>query len=143
MKKYLIVSAFLAAAACAVCAQTEPAAQQAASAIKVEKAVTAASVADREPVGETSAFDNATTKVYVWTRITAEQVPVTIKHVYYHEGKMVREIPLSVKSSPYRVWSAKNVVPGNWKVDVTDEDGNVLASLVFTVAAEAAPEIGK
>jgi len=143
------MSAFLAAAVCAANAQTTPAEQpaemkteksleqQPAPEIKVEKIVTATSVEKREPVGETSSFDKGTTQVYTWTKITAEKVPTTIKHVYYLEEKMVREISLKINSSPYRVWSVKNVVPGNWRVDVTNEDGTVLASAVFTVAAPA------
>lgn len=142
MKKYLIVSAIIAAAACAVYAQAPaaapaatpaatPEAVKAAPAIKVEKIVVAAGVENREPVGEAATF--AAGKVYTWTKISAETTPVTIKHVYYHEGKMVREIELKVNSSPYRVWSWKNVTPGSWKVEVTDEAGAVLAASEFTV----------
>ncbi len=141
MKKYLLVSAIVAAAACAVYAQTAPAEQKKAPAIKVEKIVTAASVEKREPVGEAAAFDGAA-QVYTWTKITAEQLPTTIKHIYYLNGKNVREITLTVHTSPYRAWSVKNVVPGDWKVDVTDEAGNVLATASFTVTA-AAPKVGK
>lgn len=147
MKKYLIVSAIIAAAACAVYAQTPaaaPEAAKAAPAVKVEKIVVAAGVENREPVGEAATFDKSAEKVFTWTRISAETTPVTIKHVYYHEGKMVREIELKVNSSPYRVWSWKNVTPGSWKVEVTDEAGAVLATTEFTVtAAKAAEEPAK
>jgi len=147
MKKYLLVSAIIAATACAVYAQTPAAAPEAAKAaptVKVEKLVIAASVENREPVGEAASFDKSAGKVFVWTKISAENTPVTIKHVYYHEGKMVREIELKVSSSPYRVWSWKNVTPGKWKVDVTDEAGTVLSSAEFTVTdGAAAPEAPK
>lgn len=136
MKKYLALAVILAAAG-AVRAQTAPAEQKAAPAIKVEKIATASSVEKREPVGEKAAFDAATTQVYTWTKIVAEQVPATIKHVYYLNDKMVREITLQVTTVPYRVWSVKNVVPGNWKVEVTDEAGKVLATATFTVGEAA------
>jgi hypothetical protein len=100
----------------------------------VEKIATAASVENREPVNETAAFDKATERVFTWTRVTAAQVPAKIKHVYYSDGKKVAEVELSVNSSPYRVWSSKAVRPGNWKVEVTDEDGAVLSSAEFTVS---------
>ncbi len=135
MKKHLLISFILAASVSAAYAQTAPAETKPAPAIKVERIVTATGVEKREPVGETSSFDSSVTRVYTWTKITAEQAPATIKHVYYLNDKMVREIPLSVNSSPYRVWSVKNVVPGNWKVEITDEAGTVLSSAVFTVAA--------
>ena len=143
MKKYLIVAAIIAAAACAVYAQAPaaaPEAAKAAPAIKVEKIVVAAGVENREPVGEAATFDKSAGKVFTWTRISAEATPATIKHVYYHEGKMVREIELKVSSSPYRVWSWKNVTPGSWKVEVTDEAGAVLASSEFTVTETKSAE---
>lgn len=158
MKKYLLMSAIITAAACAVYAQSPatapatapakapaatPEAVKAAPAIKVEKIVVAAGVENREPVGEAATF--AAGKVYTWTKISAETTPAAIKHVYYLDGKLVREIELKVNSSPYRVWSWKNVTPGSWKVEVTDEAGAVLATAEFTVTAEAAatPEPAK
>jgi hypothetical protein len=143
MKKYILVSAILAAAVCAVCAQTPaaaPEAMKAAPAIKVEKIAAAAGVENREPVGEAVTFDRSAGKVFIWTRIASEVTPVTIKHVYYLNGKMVREIELKVNSSPYRVWSWKNVTPGSWKVEVTDESGAVLAAAEFTVTEAKAAE---
>lgn len=47
--------------------------------------------------------------------------------------KKAAEVELQIGGSPWRVWSAKNVRPGNWKVEVTDENGAVLAAAVFTV----------
>lgn len=140
MKKYLVFSLLLAATGYAAYAQSAPEAQKAVQAIKVEKIVTAAAVEKREPVGESSAFDGGVLQVYTWTKIASEQVPVTIKHVYYLNGKLAREISLPVNASPYRVWSVKNVTPGNWKVEVTDEAGSVLAASVFTVGAPASAE---
>lgn len=146
MKKYLFVTAIIAAAACAVYAQTPAAAPEAAKtvqAIKVEKIVVAAGVENREPVGEAATFDKSAGKVFTWTKISAQTTPVTVKHVYYREGKLVREIELKVSSSPYRIWSWKNVTPGNWKVEVTDETGAVLASSEFTVTENMTAEPAK
>lgn len=84
------------------------------------------------------AFAKDTARVYTWTKVTAEQPPVKIKHVYYAGGKQVGEVELAVNSSPYRVWSSKAVWPGSWKVEAADEAGNVLAALEFTVGEEAA-----
>ena len=135
MKKYILVASIIAAAACAVYAQTPvaPEAMKAAPAVKVEKIVIASGVENREPVGEAAAFGKSAGKVFTWTKISAGTTPVTIKHVYYLDGKMVREIELKINASPYRVWSWKNVTPGNWKVEVTDEAGAVLASAEFSV----------
>ncbi len=143
IKKYLLVSAIIAAAACAVYAQTPaaaPEAVKAAPAIQVDKIVVAAGVENKEPVGEAATFSKSAGKVYTWTKISVEAVPTVIKHVYYLDGKMVREIELKVFSSPYRVWSWKNVTPGKWKVEVTDEAGTVLASSEFTVTGSETAE---
>lgn len=136
MKKYLIMSAVVTAAACALYAQTPQGEQSAAPGIMVEKIVAAVSVENREPVGGTTVFPKETSRVYIWTKIAAPAAPVKVKHAYYYEGKKVAEVELAVNSSPYRVWSNKLVRPGSWKVDVTDEAGTVLTTLEFSVASE-------
>jgi len=136
MKKYLIMSAVVTAAACALYAQTPQTQQPAPGDIAVEKIVAAVSVENREPVGETAVFPKETSRVYIWTKITAAAAPVKVKHVYYYEGKKAAEVELAVNSSPYRVWSNKAVRPGSWKVDVTDETGTVLTTLEFSVESE-------
>lgn len=139
MKKYIAAMAVVAGVSCALYAQAPAQEKPAAPAVKVEKIVTAAGVENREPVGESSAFAAGTERIYTWTKISAAQPPVKIKHVYYLNDKKVSEFELAVNGSPYRVWSWKNVRPGSWKVEVVDEAGAVLASVVFTVAAAAAP----
>jgi len=121
----------------------EPAQTPAAAEIKVEKIVTAAAVENREPVEETSAFDKSVGRVYTWTKIVTTETPVKIRHIYYADDKKVREIELDIKAKTYRVWSNKSVWPGSWKVEVTDEAGNVLATVTFTVANTAAAEAPK
>lgn len=154
MKKYILLSALLAASG-PLYAQTgttpQPAAKPeakeaaasaqkpAAPAVKVDKLVIASSIEDRTPQGEAATFPGDTKNVFTWTRITAESVPAKIKHVYYTDGKKVAEVELAINGSPYRVWSSKLVKPGNWKVEIQDEDGAVLASSEFTVTPEAAP----
>lgn len=139
MKK-LMAASIIAAAACAAFAQTpQPQQQQPAGpAVKVEKIAAATAVENREPVGEAVVFPAETSRVYVWTRITAQDTPLKIKHVYYFEGKKVSEVELNVGASPYRVWSYKTVKPGKWKVEITDEAGTVLSELEFSVTSEAA-----
>lgn len=142
MKKTLL-AVMLAAGSGYAYAQA-PAQEQAkapeAAGIKVEKIVTAASVENREPVNETSAFDKTVGRVYTWTRVTTTEAPVKIKHVYYADGKKMAEVELNVNAKTYRVWSSKSVWPGDWKVEATDEAGNVLATVTFTVSSAAPVE---
>jgi hypothetical protein len=53
---------------------------------------------------------------------------------------MVREIPITVKMSPYRCWSVKSIQPdwsGACRVDVVSEGGDVLGSKTFTLTSGA------
>ena len=46
------------------------------------------------------------------------------------------EVKLPVRSSNWRTFSSKNIMPewtGQWIVDIADEDGTVIYSLPFTV----------
>jgi hypothetical protein len=108
----------------------------AASVIKIEKMVTATSIENKEPVNETSVFDITVGRVYTWTRVTTSVTPVKIRHIYYAGGKKQSEMELNVKSPTYRGWSSKAVWPGDWKVSATDETGEVLATVSFTVSNE-------
>ena len=101
--------------------------------LKVERIVAAASVADREPVGESKEFEASVGKVYCWTKVVAQTTPATIKHLWYADDKMVFEQPLELKYPSTRTWSYKSVHAGNWRVDVTDEAGTVVSSVAFTV----------
>lgn len=99
----------------------------------VEEMVFAAGVDSRMPVGVAGEFDAATPRVVCWTRIATQSPPVTIRHVWHREGKRLLEVPLRVNHPAGRYWSIKNVTPGEWRVDVVDEAGEVLRSSSFDV----------
>jgi DUF2914 family protein len=101
--------------------------------LKVEKAVAALSVENREPTGESKEFDAAVGRVFCWSKISAETTPTTIKHVWYLGDQKVFEKALDVKYPSTRTWTSKAVTSGSWRVDVTDEAGTVLSSVSFTV----------
>jgi hypothetical protein len=115
-----------------VTAQGKPGAT-ATQGLKVEKAVVATSVENREPVGENQEFDASVGTVYCWTKIAAQTPPATIKHVWYAGDQKVFEKALEIKYPSTRTWSAKSVSAGNWRVDVTDDSNTVLSSVAFTV----------
>ena len=107
-------------------------------AVKVEKIVVAASVENREAVGEAVSFGPETGTVSCWTKLTVAEPPAKVKFVWSLGGKQVYEHPLDIKTSG-RWWAAKKVTPGAWKVEVQSEDGQSLGSVEFTVTAEAKP----
>lgn len=101
--------------------------------LKVEKAVAATSVENREPAGEATEFQASVGTVYCWSKVAASTVPTTIKHVWYAGDQKVFEKDLDIKYPSTRTWSAKSVKAGSWRVDVTDQAGTALVSVSFTV----------
>jgi hypothetical protein len=122
-------------------APTAPAAAAApvAATIKVEKTAIGTAIENKEITGEAAQFDGSVTRVYCWTKVSTDQTPVTIKHVWSADGKKEAEVALDVKYPSARTWSSKSVWPGSWKVEVTDDQGKVLDSKAFTVNKEVAP----
>jgi hypothetical protein len=93
-------------------------------------------VTDRELEGQSQTFPDTVQKVFCWTYVTATRVPATIEHVWYHGDEEVARVPLEIKYIRTRTWSSKTIPPewiGNWKVEVVDLKGNVLATAPFTV----------
>lgn len=99
----------------------------------IEKLVTASAIKDREPVGESTEFDAASGKVYCWMKVTCSHPPTKVKHIWYKGEQNVFEIGLEMKYATMRTWSAKDIAPGDWKVDVVDDADQVLGSVSFHV----------
>jgi len=104
--------------------------------IKVEGFACGTAVVDRELEGEAETFPAETEKIYCWTTVTGCDEPTTIEHVWYYGGEEKARVPLEIKYPRMRTWSSKTIVPewqGDWKVEMVDENGNVLATVAFTV----------
>jgi Protein of unknown function (DUF2914) len=98
-------------------------------------------VQDRMPTGMADSFSPEVGQVYLWCKITGATDPNTIiKVVWSYQGKEKATVELAVKSSSWRTWSAKKILPewtGDWSVKVVDASGNVLKELSFKIAAPA------
>jgi hypothetical protein len=82
------------------------------------------------------AFTAEAGQVYCLTRIRNLDVPATVTHVWYHEGKTMARVDLTIGSSDWRTWSSKRILPewkGAWEVKVLDANGVVLGSGGFAV----------
>jgi hypothetical protein len=99
----------------------------------VDSLVFATGVEARMPVGAGSEFAADVGKVSCWVKVSASQEPISMKHVWSKDGKIVFELPLSLTTQSGRIWSTKSVTPGSWKVDIVDNAGNVIKSGSFTV----------
>ena len=103
--------------------------------IEVVEAVIATDVENLIPVSPGEIFDAGVGKLYCLTRIKTSMEGSSVKHLWYYGDRMVMEITLPVKSSLWRTYSSKTILPnavGKWRVVVTAEDGTVLRTLHFT-----------
>ena len=86
--------------------------------------------------GGAETFGTDVGKVFCMARVVGVEPPAEITFAWYHEGKTMARVPLTVRSSNYRTWSSKNIMPawtGAWEVKLLDETGRVLATGSFTV----------
>jgi len=137
MKNMMVVLAVLSLAGTAV-AQAPEQQAEAPKLVQVEKIALGTGLESRELVGEATEFDVSAGRIYCWTKITSENVPTTIKHVWYADAETAAEVPLNIKYPTTRTWSSKAIWAGKWRVDVVNETGDVLASTDFTVKAQPA-----
>ena len=101
--------------------------------------VIASSVADRMPVDSASTFQADIGRVACWTRVNGA-AGTTIHHVWIHDGQEF-PVPMVIGGSPWRTWSTKEIQAewtGDWRVEVRNASGTVLATASFTIAPAAA-----
>jgi hypothetical protein len=101
--------------------------------VSVDSMVFARSVESREPVGAAKEFEVSVAQVVCWTKLSARSVPAAVKHVWYHSGGKLLEVPLTLNYSSGRYWSVKNVSTGDWTVEVVGANGEVFGSGSFRV----------
>ncbi len=138
MRNMMVIVALLSLSGTAV-AQAPEQQTQVTKSSQVEKIALGTGVEARELVGEATQFDVSAGRIYCWTKINSENVPTTIKHVWYAGEEKAAEVALNITYPSMRTWSSKAIEVGKWKVDVVSETGEVLASADFTVKAQAGP----
>jgi hypothetical protein len=72
--------------------------------------------------------------LYCFTRVVGADEPTTLYHVWYRGEQMTSRVGLPVNSSDWRTWSAKRFqedLPGEWRVEIQTEDGDILQQIVF------------
>ena len=102
--------------------------------ISVDQIDLCAAVRERTPVGVTDTFPSDISGIYCFTKIAGAKDTTAVVHAWYHGEEKIAEVELPVKSSLWRTWSRKRMLPqwqGEWKVEVVAADGSVLASKRF------------
>ena len=104
------------------------------STIQVVRAVLAAGVQNREPVGVLEdVVPKSMRRVYFFTQIKGAKGQ-TLIHRWRYGNRIMAEIRLPIRSDNFRTWSSKRMSPawaGRWWVEVVDEQGQVLARKGF------------
>ena len=117
--------------------QTPDAQSQAVNNLRVINAVVAGNILNKNPAELLDTFPWSMEKVYIWTMIECEQPPSSIRHTYYFKGQKVNDIVLAIKSPIWRTWSYKTLLEkrwiGQWRVDITSDEGKLLQSVFFEV----------
>lgn len=104
------------------------------SGIEVMKMVLCKDLKDHEPGDEVKDFKVGDVAVG-WSQIRSGLGEVTITHRWRHNGDIISDIALPVKSSPYRTWSRKTLAdPGSWTWQILNPQGEVLKEVSFTVS---------
>ena len=132
-KKILSISALLLFVLISFFGVTQVVAQQN---LVVSEFAIATSIEDRSPRGVSDTFPTNVSKLYAYTKINGAVGEIIIKHRWYYGETLISEVDLDVRSASWRTYSSKNIIPqwpGQWRVDVTNEQGTVLDSLKFTI----------
>lgn len=120
------------------------AAQPVMAEMAVSEIVLTSGITDREPVDKVTAFKADDTKAFVFARIKNSDAPAKVNFVWYLDNVERARVAMKIGTSErWRTWSSSNIGPGNWRVDMVDEAGTVLAKQTFSVgnvaAADATP----
>ncbi len=91
---------------------------------------------NRVPIDEIQSSSAEVGKLYCFTRLADAAGETSIFHVWYRNDVEMARVELTVRSSDWRTWSSKRLVPewtGEWRVDVLAQEGTLLKSLPFSL----------
>jgi hypothetical protein len=104
--------------------------------LQVHDPATCTGIEDRVPIGVSDTFPASVQRVYAFTRIVGAVSDTFVTHKWYYGDRPMAEVRLPVRSSDWRTFSSKNILPGwtgQWRVDIVDENGTVIGGMPFTV----------
>ena len=105
--------------------------------LEVYKSAICPRIVDRQPVDQSVKYPADVGKVYCFSHISNIESPTQIKHVWIYDNIERARVALEVQPPSWRTYSSKRILPsdtGRWRVDILDQDGNVLKTLGFDIA---------
>ena len=112
----------------------------AAEGASVARAAFTSGINSREPVDRIEQLDNTANSIYFFTELR-NLAGQTVTHRWQYGGETKAEVSFNVGGDRWRVYSSKNLLPewtGEWRVDVVDGGGNVIASESFQYGNDSA-----
>jgi hypothetical protein len=92
-------------------------------------------VVDRTLSGAAESFPASTGKLFCFARISNVPVDGQVEFVWFKGDAEQARVAQTVRSSPYRTWSSKNLgadAAGDWRCEIM-HDGKVVQSVRFKV----------
>ena len=93
-------------------------------------------VKNGSPMNKAAVFSSTLKKVYCYTNFTSVPEKVFTFHNWYLRDRLKASIKLVLRPTRWSTYSAMELRSsdrGPWRVEVTDEDGNVLETLRFSI----------
>ena len=88
------------------------------------------------PENKAVAFSSSIKKVYCYTNFTSVPEKMFTFHNWYLRDNLKASIKLVLRPSRWSTYSAmelRSSDKGPWRVEVTDEEGNILSTLRFSI----------
>jgi hypothetical protein len=98
-------------------------ANQSAANITISRAVICMNVNEHEPEEPGDQFPPEVKRLYCFTEIKSSGEPLELQHRWYWKDELMSTIPLSVKSTRFRTFSAKSIpsyAVGDWRVAIVN-----------------------
>ena len=99
-------------------------------------------VQGRSPVGDASTFSSDVGSLFCFTDVRNGENGSQVYHRWYVGDQMVNEIPVNVNGPRWRCWTKKTILSswnGDCKVEIVNEEGDVLGTADFMLVASAEP----
>ncbi len=102
----------------------------------LKKAVMCEGVKDGLPVDQTIVFDVSKGSAYCWSEFDPVAVDGVIYHQWYRNGELMTPFKLAVHPPRWAVYSTlrlRQADVGPWRLDITNENGDILKTLRFSI----------
>jgi len=117
---------------------TPPSAPATSSGLSVADAAIAIGLEDYVPIEPGNVFPADVQRLYCYSQIKGAQDSMEVEHRWYWNDDLIASIPLKVKSSNWKTYSIKKILPwmtGEWVVAIVNAKNSeeVLKTLKFTI----------